>query len=263
MKRLSVCAILLAIIGLATGCDIFGTGDPPETRSLGLQKFGISGIYANGDYVITSPSSKGSYNYIFRSVNNGSNWTCVDSLNVMVPFPPLGLSNSHTVNFDHVTFISNGTSLFAGIGGWQSAGLYVSTDNGKTWMEKDSNFVESINCFARIDETIFAGTNHGVFMTMNNGISWMADTSGMPYPVVGLTASGGTLFVASTNNGVFRSTNNGRSWNKVYTDNFGVEGGLVTVGKDVLVGASVGTGTAGGVLTPLIWVKAGSIRTMD
>jgi hypothetical protein len=70
-------------------------------------------------------------------------------------------------------------------------------------------------CLAVSDNSVFAGTTGGVYLSPNNGANWTAINSGLTDTFVeALAAGGGTIF-AGTNNGVFRSTNNGTDWNLV------------------------------------------------
>ena len=63
---------------------------------------------------------------------------------------------------------------------------------------------------------IFAGTNGGVFLSTNNGTSWIAINSGLTNtPVNCLAVSGSSIFAGIYGRGVFLSTNDGTSWKAV------------------------------------------------
>jgi photosystem II stability/assembly factor-like uncharacterized protein len=65
---------------------------------------------------------------------------------------------------------------------------------------------------------IFAGTGGGgVFISTNNGTSWMAVNSGMPANsnIHSFTVRGSNIFAGTDGRGVFLSTNNGSSWTAV------------------------------------------------
>jgi hypothetical protein len=77
---------------------------------------------------------------------------------------------------------------------------------------------------------LFAGTGGGVYLSTNNGISWTAVNTGLPYPYISALAmspdgTGGTnIFAGNYTNatgtlqsGVFLSTNNGLNWSEVNT----------------------------------------------
>src|SRR4051812_32845562 len=66
---------------------------------------------------------------------------------------------------------------------------------------------------------IFAGTDErGIFLSTNNGSSWVAVDSGLTNErVTALTFSGTNIFAATYGRGVFLSVNNGNSWAAVNT----------------------------------------------
>ena len=126
--------------------------------------------------------------------------------------------------------------FFARVGNTDSGSIFLSTNNGLTWVEKDTSFVYNTYCFAEIGETVFAGTNRGVFLSTNTGNSWKLSDSEMTYPVKELVAVGSTLFAGTNGEGIFRSTNNGIHWTKVDTTNYDFYG-LAEVGTKIFAGA--------------------------
>ncbi|MEX1140419.1 MAG: hypothetical protein WEF53_13825 [Bacteroidota bacterium] len=88
----------------------------------------------------------------------------------------------------------------------------------------------SVGSFAVSGANLFAGTDHGVFLSTNNGLSWSQVNSGLTWttPSTGETATasvqclatlhaadGITLLAGTWGGGVYRSTNNGASWTQV------------------------------------------------
>lgn len=61
--------------------------------------------------------------------------------------------------------------------------------------------------------TVFAGTTQGMFLSNDNGASWVNASSGLPKNIVvtDITSVGANTFI-STEEGVFYSANNGKSW---------------------------------------------------
>jgi photosystem II stability/assembly factor-like uncharacterized protein len=108
----------------------------------------------------------------------------------------------------------NGNNLFAGTSG----GLFLSTNNGKSWTEADSG----INCanvmyLAHNDSDILAGTSGGFFLSANSGLSWMARNSGLSNAITNTIAvSGNNIFIGGDSS-VFLSPNNGISWTTIGT----------------------------------------------
>jgi photosystem II stability/assembly factor-like uncharacterized protein len=158
------------------------------------------------------------------------------------------------------TFASSGTNLFAG---GCTIGVYISTDQGITWNNINSNLRDTcISCLAVIESNILAGTPSGIYRSTDLGINWTAlDTITIRYvqdiDVNGTNIFTGTLFgvflstdngtnwasvnngltetfvvdlaakgpniFAATQNGVFLSTNSGANWSSAGLDGFGVD----------------------------------------
>jgi len=69
--------------------------------------------------------------------------------------------------------------------------------------------------FVSSGSNFYAGTPGGVFITSDNGNSWIPVNNGIiPNDIYSLTASGQYVF-AGTKQGVFRTSNNGQSWAQV------------------------------------------------
>ena len=85
------------------------------------------------------------------------------------------------------------------------------------WVQTNGPFGgQDVTCLAVIGNNLFAGTlDHGVFITNNNGNSWMAVNNGLNNKTVkSLIVSNNNIF-AATYGGVFLSGNNGNSWTAV------------------------------------------------
>ena len=90
------------------------------------------------------------------------------------------------------------------------------------WIQTNGPQGGEVKCLASIDTILFAGTEHGVFSSENNGASWKP--TGLENIVYSLTVKSGddsrmNLFAGTFNGGVFLSTDHGDSWNQV---NFGL-----------------------------------------
>ena len=244
MKRVPVNIILIITVILVAGCDIFGSSrNPAGMQNLGLNGFGITDIYVDGNQIIVGTSSVGTISYIFRSEDSGANWQQVDSIHVDNTYP----YNFHGT-YTHTSFFGSGNTIFAGIGGGYTGEVLISRDNGKTWTEPNSSFIENVNCFTMINGTLFAGTDHGVFMTTNDGHNWSAaDTVGLSHSVIGLVHLSGDLFAATSGEGIYRSSDNGASWKEVNSTNYDFQG-LATIGDDIFAAAFQFPGdTTGGI----------------
>jgi photosystem II stability/assembly factor-like uncharacterized protein len=174
------------------------------------------------------------------------------------------------------TFASSGTNIFAG---GCTIGVYISTDQGITWNNINSNLRDScISCLAVIEShilagtpsgiyrstdigiswtaldtitiryvqdidvngtNIFAGTSFGVFLSTDNGTNWTAMNNGLTETFVVDLAANGSNIFAATQNGVFLSTNSGANWSSAGLDGFGV--GHIAICNNSLFASTYGT----------------------
>jgi photosystem II stability/assembly factor-like uncharacterized protein len=103
---------------------------------------------------------------VFRSVDNGSNWTEINA----------GLTG-HVVN---VIAVNASGHLFAGT----SYGLFRSTDNGNTWARVPSVLTNAAVSVIAINANghIFAGS--GPYRSTDNGDTWTRIDNGLPSTVI-------------------------------------------------------------------------------
>ncbi|MCI0449356.1 MAG: T9SS type A sorting domain-containing protein [Chlorobi bacterium] len=175
-------------------------------------------------------------NGVFLTINNGVNWTAVNS----------GLSNNEIRSLTTL-----GILLFAGT----SNGVSRSTNNGTNWIGagltneivyslkysngyllagifgdiyRSSNFGTNWTvtaptgnltyAFTDIGPFLFAGTEgDGVFRSTNNGTNWLTVNSGLPFAafVLSLVFNDSIIFAGTFYDGVFRSNNLGANWIEV------------------------------------------------
>ncbi|HAW09420.1 MAG TPA: hypothetical protein DCW42_09740 [Bacteroidetes bacterium] len=104
------------------------------------------------------------------------------------------------------------------------SGVYISTDNGKSWYPKNSGLTNNrIQTIEVNENNIFVGTDStgGIFLSTNNGDSWLQKNGGIPdlgiidyYIPLDFAIIGNKILVAISYSGVFMSTNNGDSWSR-------------------------------------------------
>lgn len=88
-----------------------------------------------------------------------------------------------------------------------------------------------------LGKNIFAGTGGGVFLSTNNGVSWISVNNGLTNDVARTFIVSGTNLFAGTDGGVFLSTNNGASWTAT---------GLVGINALAVSGTNLFAGATGG-----------------
>lgn len=218
------------------------------TQTSGTDSVAIICMAVNGDTVIAG----GYYGVIYRSFDNGINWTQVTTLpnaNVgtgadvhalaIVDRKLFAASDSVYLSADKgltwkTTALKNfamngtgvfslascGTSLFAGT----NAGVFRSTDSGVSWSSANTGISGGVIFdFTTQGTNVFAATGNGVFISTDSGANWVQTNANVPKSVNALTVSGTTLFAGTHSGGVpqatgiFRSSNNGTNWTQIST----------------------------------------------
>jgi hypothetical protein len=188
--------------------------------------------------------------WVYRSTNNGTSWTAVESLETRYKTSITSLTASgsnifagtgdllgHAVSdtsnhwFGVYRSADNGTNWTAANPGPPGCdvgcvavsgstifartcgGFFHSTDSGTSWTLADSGLTNlGVKCLAVSGSNIFAGTEGGVFLSTNGGTSWIPVNNGPNLRVSSFTVSGSTIFAGTDTDGVYLSTNNGKSW---------------------------------------------------
>lgn len=103
---------------------------------------------------------------IYKSVNNGVNWSQV---NTGLPLP---------VWMDH--FATVGDIVFVAT----DKGLYKTTDDGLNWSPAPGIPQDKIQCVSAIGKDILVSTDQDVYFSNDNGNSWRSVKDGLPDPSV-------------------------------------------------------------------------------
>jgi hypothetical protein len=83
------------------------------------------------------------------------------------------------------------------------------------WTQANGPYGGKIFSIAISGNNVFAGTNGGVFLSTNNGISWNQTSNGLPTSagnVNALAINGNNVYAGIGGSGIYLSTNNGSSW---------------------------------------------------
>ena len=91
---------------------------------------------------------------------------------------------------------------------------------------------------------IFAGTEYGVFCSIDSGTNWVEVNTGLPAiaPVISLDTLGTTLFAGTYGYGVFFTTDNGNSWTTSSIDATpSYVSAFAVVGTNIFVGSLEGS----------------------
>ena len=151
---------------------------------------------------------------IFRSTDNGNNWTPVNT----------GLYDEPNGQSMNVTAIAEkGNKIYVGT----HEALYISTDIGNTWQPVSAiRVLVKISDIVILDDHIYVSTHSKGVWQSNDGNSWAQINDGLGITVhdmllhndlltvmeVFRLSRHGTMLVATTRKGLFRRTGNEDSW---------------------------------------------------
>ncbi|MEI6576404.1 MAG: T9SS type A sorting domain-containing protein [Bacteroidota bacterium] len=139
----------------------------------------------------------GTNNGVFRTNNNGGNWT---------------KSNTGIKNVKVLSLFQNGTDLLVGAEG--NGSILISPDEGQSWTQGIGLPPFSpISCFKKIGNMLFAGSNYyGIYRSANNGLNLTTANTGLDNHYVNCLAISGSYLFAGTDGGFFRSSDTGATW---------------------------------------------------
>lgn len=91
-------------------------------------------------------------------------------------------------------------------------GVFCSTDNGESW--KNLNSPPKVNTILVNDSKIFASCGDSVFVTSNSGSTWLEINNGLPanWEPASILGSDTNLFVCMAGEGIYRSIDGGSNW---------------------------------------------------
>lgn len=246
--RHSSLAILLTISLLPS--TLFAQGWQVLTSGLsGGASFGVGA--GDGNTLFASFT-----NGVFRSDDNGLSWQAKNN----------GLADPFGGILTAVTFYktAHGTLVRGGaVASWfnkAGSAVFTSSDNGETWMESSFPFSTPsrqihgavlFDDFIEHNGALYASDmlSHGVWKSTDQGVSWTASSSGIPFlpfqgyqSVLNIASAHGSLFAITAVYGVWRSDDNGTSW---YEANEGIASRFEFLLGTVREGGDIRTTPAG------------------
>jgi hypothetical protein len=111
----------------------------------------------------------------------------------------------------------SGNNILAGTYG---GGIYLSSDNGNNWTEKNSGLKSrDILSLSISGNNVYAGTQgFGIFMTTDDGNKWIEINNGLTgmkqLCINSIVANENIVFAGTCGDGIFLSTNFGNNWIK-------------------------------------------------
>jgi hypothetical protein len=247
MKKSNGKSFLLGLIIFLLNSSIF----IPETISQwvlvgnGLINTTFHSLAANSNTIFAGGGISNSI--VYKSTNNGTNWTA-----------------SLTLNVSFYSLAANGNNIFAGSDG---LGVYYSSNNGSNWAPTSLNNL-TVNALTVNGNRIFAGTNqNGVYITNNNGANW-TQTSLNNQSVLSLAVKGDTVFAGTTSSGVYISTDNGTNWTQTSLNNqwiksLAISGNNIFAGRSALGALSLYFSTDNGTTWALTSLNSNSVWSLS
>lgn len=105
-------------------------------------------------------------------------------------------------------------------GNWDG-GIYLSTNNGRTWKEKNQSILNYYISSIIVNNlgTVFAGTPSSIYRSTNYGDDWEVSLFQFPGWFISFaTNSSGHIFAGTDRGRIHRTTDNGETWTEVYND---------------------------------------------
>lgn len=236
---------------------VFISKDNGETwvqKNNGLTNFTISSIAELGNNIILA-SNIG----LFVSTNEGESWELASGeldkpiYYLAVKGNDLFFTKEHSVfktnnlgkssvdvKMGAYSFLVYGDRLFVG----QLYGVYLTTNNGITWIEKNNGFdFKPIKVMSKFENTIVAGTfNRGIFISKDFGENWVERNKGLKNRSIISLASNNNHIFAGTNDGIFLSKDNGNNWKAENDGLFKVPVKALTITDEYIFAGTDGRG---------------------
>jgi hypothetical protein len=120
-------------------------------------------------------------------------------------------------------------------------GIYRTLDRGRSWVRSDQGIDAKfrINGFAELRGRVFAGTDGGVYVSMDEGRTWTLAAGTSVGRVLSMAVVGDKVFAGTDKIGLIASGDGGLSWTRVrsltgnYVRSLLASGGTLFAGMDV------------------------------
>ncbi|HMQ70038.1 MAG TPA: T9SS type A sorting domain-containing protein [Ignavibacteria bacterium] len=201
---------------------------------------------------------------VFKSTNDGNNWTDLQS----------GLSQSNqdsralilkddillsgTINgiikstdggndwqncyfgTSVVSMCTSNNNIFAGL----AKGIIMSSNNGLTWVERINGLTElSVNIIKSFKGKLYTGTSNGLFFSTDDGNNWTLISQTLQHNIINdVEVRGETIYVATSFGGVYKSSNHGNDWVNISSKIFNTNPIVLKLNDDKLFASFQGIG---------------------
>ena len=149
-----------------------------------LNNVDIYSLTVSGSYLFAGGYNTGVAGGVFVSSNNGQNWT-----------------NPLLIGGD--ALVSSSNYIYTGVDG-SPYGVYKSTNYGLNWSQTSLNNV-GVHALAIYGNFVFAGASNGVYVSSDNGTTWIQRNEGMGNKyTISICTYNGFIFIGTSGQGVWR-----------------------------------------------------------
>jgi photosystem II stability/assembly factor-like uncharacterized protein len=139
---------------------------------------------------------------VYISDNNGLNWTFKY------------LYNNAEITTNCVS--ADGNNIIAGT---EYAGIFISHDNGETWVHPTGNCpADVLDQIVLYDHKFYVLSGYSVYLSEDAGENWQEVITGMDSPHVNYLSQNNTSLFAATNNGIFHFLESQNQWIRLNPD---------------------------------------------
>ncbi len=158
------------------------------------------------------------YDGAFISVDKGLTWNAIDS-GLIYPIITKMNNSSIKESFRNFITVNSLTVIDSDLYAGTGGGIFISKNNGVSWIEMNQ-YLNQVYQFASVDSTMLAATDFGVFLSLDNWENWIFNDNALTHKhVQTLVTQGSNVFAGTRSDGVFLSADTGRTWSPV---NFGL-----------------------------------------
>ncbi|MDF1697726.1 MAG: hypothetical protein P1U56_17905 [Saprospiraceae bacterium] len=152
----------------------------------------LSGIKQHGNKIYVSTD----YHGVFVAADGQDNWS--------------PLNNEHLKGLDINCIEVESSNLVIGT---LKEGILISKDGGMSWDLPKENINSPIRAFFKLEKSIYAGTDAGIFESLDNGETWSHVFGQLQ--ILGFTSLNGVIY-AATQSGVLMLDSNNTNWRSIY-----------------------------------------------
>ncbi len=199
------------VSGNSSRASIFKTTEADTTWNFslgGLSTGNVTALKSSGAVAYLFDEELPGSCLVYRSTNNGNNWT----------------STGYNVLYNNFTsFVIAGSIVYACDNSpyYSSDHVFVSSDNGVTFSVVNSGIPSSVtaaNGLALKGTTLFLATDNGIYKNTVGANAWTAVNTGLTNMIIkSIYVSGSILYAGTQGGGIFKSTNDGALWTSVST----------------------------------------------